>query len=139
MKAFGYLILVLLAAVFILTACATEGAVLEDTVWSLESYGEEGKLKAVLPDTEVTAEFKSAEKQVSGSAGCNSYFGGYEVKGSELSITGPIGSTMMSCGEQIDKQEYEYLQALQAAESYLIENGKLRVNCGQKVLHFQRK
>ena len=112
-------------------------AALEDKVWVLESYGEPGNLKAVLEDTEITATFDSAEGQVTGSAGCNSYSGGYEVEGDNLSIPGPIISTEMSCGEQIDKQEYEYLATLQAAESYKIEDGELTITCGNQALIFK--
>ena len=74
---------------------------MEDTTWKLESYGEKGNLKTLVKDTEITAEFKSAEGQVGGSAGCNNYFGGYEINNNELTINPPIGSTMMACPEPI--------------------------------------
>ena len=93
----------------------------------------------MLADTEITATFKSEEGQVTGSAGCNSYFGSYEVNDDNLSIPGPIGATEMSCGEQKDTQEREYLSVLQAAKSYEIEDGKLTVNCDNRVLIFKSK
>ncbi len=111
---------------------------LEDTVWVLQSYGDPGNLKAVLADTETTATFDSAEGKVEGSAGCNNYFASYEVQGSQLSIPGPIGATMMSCGDQIDEQERHYLATLESAESYEIDGDELRINCGSQVLIFQR-
>ena len=114
-------------------------AALEDTMWILMSYGEPGNLQAVLEDTEITATFDSEKGQVKGSAGCNSYFGGYESKGNELSLAGPIGSTMMSCGEQIDQQEIEYLQILQNAESYEMDGNQLQLTSGDKVLIFNLK
>ena len=107
---------------------------LEDTKWILQSYGEPENLKDVLEDTEITATFNKEEGQVTGSAGCNSYFGSYEAEDANLSIPGPIGATEMSCGEQKDTQEREYLSILQAAESYEIEDGKLTINCGNQVL-----
>jgi len=112
---------------------------LEDTTWLLISYGEPGSLQAVLEGTEITAAFDSENGQVTGSAGCNSYFGGYELKGGEITLTGPIGSTMMSCGEEIDQQEIEYLQILQNAESYEIDGNQLQINSGDKVLIFKVK
>jgi putative lipoprotein len=112
---------------------------LENATWILMSYGEPANLQAVLEDTEITAAFDSENGQVTGSAGCNSYFGGYELKGNELSLTGPIGSTMMSCGEEIDQQEIEYLQILQDAESYEIDGNQLQINSGDKVLIFKVK
>jgi len=113
---------------------------LEDTNWSLQSHGEPGNLKDILTDTEITAEFVSSEGTVKGSAGCNSYFGSYQLEGSKLSIPGPIGATEMYCMEPegIMEQEQQYLTALGAAESYKIENGRLQINCGNQILIFER-
>ena len=132
------LALVLLAITISLVGCGKSVA-LEDTTWVLESYGEQGDLKAVLADTEVIATFKSAEGQVAGSAGCNSYGGSYELAGNKLSLPEPLISTMMSCGDQIDQQEQQYLAALQSAESYTIEDGKLTIKCVNKILVFKQK
>ena len=131
----------LLIVVLGLIACSTGTgeAMLEDTAWVLESYGEPGNLKAVIADTEITAEFASAEETVKGSAGCNSYFGSYELKGSQLSIPGPIGVTEMYCMEPkgVMDQEQEYLAVLQLAESYEIDGDELQINCGSQVLIFK--
>ena len=96
-------------------------------------------LQAVIADTEITAEFASAEETVKGSAGCNSYFGSYKLKGSQLSIPGPIGATEMYCMEPegVMDQEQEYLAVLQLAESYEIDGDKLQINCGSQVLIFK--
>lgn len=131
----------LLIVVLGLIACSTgTGEVmLEDTAWVLESYGEPGNLKVVIADTEITAEFVSAEETVKGSAGCNSYFGSYELKSSQLSIPGPIGVTEMYCMEPegVMDQEQEYLAVLQLAESYEIDGDELQINCGSQVLIFK--
>jgi heat shock protein HslJ len=111
---------------------------LEDRIWVLKSYGESENMKDVLENTEITATFNKEEGQVTGSAGCNSYFAGYEVEDANLSH-GPIGATEMSCGEQKDIQEREYLGILQDAESYEIEDGKLTINCGNQFLIFESK
>ncbi len=128
----------LMVAALGLASCATTGA-LEDVEWVLESYGEAGSLKPAVGDAEVTAEFKSEDGQVGGSAGCNQYFGGYELSGSELSIPGPLGSTMMACPEDVMNQEFAYLQALQVAESYEIDGDELRIDCGEQLLVFRKK
>lgn len=136
------LILTVLSLILVpgLIACSTgarEG-VLEDKVWVLESYGNAGNLKNMLTDTEITAEFISAEGTVRGSAGCNSYFGSYELKGNQLSIPGPIGATEMYCmkPEGVMDQEQEYLSVLQIAESYEFDDEKLQINCGSQILIF---
>ncbi len=112
---------------------------LEDTKWLLQSYGEPGNVKDILADTEITAEFVSSERAIRGSAGCNSYFGGYEVEGNQISITGPIGATEMYCVEPggLMEREQEYLAVLQNAETYDIKDDQLRIFCGDKVLIFE--
>jgi heat shock protein HslJ len=110
---------------------------LEDKRWVLESYGEPVNLQALLPNTEISATFKSDESEVTGSAGCNTYFGSYKLQGNNLSIPGSIAVTEMYCGEEIDQQEREYLTTLQSAESYKVEDGELTINCGDKVLIFE--
>ena len=111
---------------------------LEDTKWVLQSYGESGNLTDTLANTEITAEFVSSEGTVKGSAGCNSYFGSYEVEGDKLSIPGPIGVTEMYCMEPEGAmdQEQQYLIPLGLAEDYEVDGDKLRINYGDQVLIF---
>ena len=129
------LVLLLLSSMIGLASC-NYGSFIENTDWVLQSYGEFGNLKNVLTDTEITAEFVSSEGTVEGSAGCNSYSGSYEVKNSQLSIPGPIAATEMYCMEPegVMEQERQYLEILQAAESYSVEDGELQINCGGQVL-----
>jgi len=112
---------------------------LEDAKWVLQSYGEPGNIKDILAGTEITAEFVTSEETVRGSAGCNSYFGGYEVEGNQISIPGPIGATEMYClePEGIMEQEEEYLAMLQNAETYDIKDDQLRIFTGDEVLIFE--
>ncbi|MFC1860354.1 DUF4382 domain-containing protein [Chloroflexota bacterium] len=113
-------------------------SMLEDAVWILQSYGEIGNLIDILTNTEITAEFVSSEGTVKGSAGCNSYFGSYELEGSQLSIPGPVGATEMYCAEPegVMDQEQEYLATLKLAEHYEIDGEELRITCGSQVLVF---
>ncbi|MFC2033302.1 META domain-containing protein [Chloroflexota bacterium] len=130
--------LIILAITIFSVGCGTSIS-LEGNDWVLESYGTQGNLKTVLADTEVTATFNSADEQVTGSGGCNGYGGSYELEGSKLSIPGPLMSTMMSCGEEKDQQEQQIFIALQSAESYQIDDGKLTINCGNTILVFKQK
>jgi heat shock protein HslJ len=103
---------------------------IEDISWQLEAYGDRGSLQALIEDTKITAEFKKAEGQVVGSAGCNGYFVEYEIDDLELTITPPIGATMMMCfPPPIMEQEQEYLNLLETAETYLVHNDKLIISC----------
>ena len=117
---------------------AGKSGYLEDIVWILESYGEQGDLQAVLEGTEITALFDSAEGQVKGSASCNSYFGDYQINKNELSIP-MMAHTEMYCSEPEGsmEQETQYLKALQSVDSYKIEDGKLQITSANQVLIFR--
>ncbi len=110
---------------------------LEGTRWALDSYlAAEGEMAAVLPGVEIMAQFQ--EGQVVGSAGCNSYFGSYEVDGDSLTI-GALGATEMYCGpEEVMDQEGAYLAALGSASSYSITGDRLQISGpqGHTVLTF---
>ena len=99
---------------------------LEGTYWGLRTYlGSQGDLVSVLPDSEITAEFKAG--QITGNAGCNNYFGPYESSGDRLTV-GLLGATLMSCApEALMTQEGAYMGALQGAASYQITNGVLQI------------
>ena len=116
-------------------------AVLEDTTWVLTSYGEPKFERSVLPGTEITIEFVSSDRTVKGSAGCNSYFGSYELEDNQLSIPGPFAVTEMACMEPdgIMEQEQEYLVILENIETYEIEGKQLLIISGDKVLNYEPK
>ena len=140
MKSLKLLLMVLPAGLVLSLAACGSGPSLEDTEWVLESYGKPGNLQAVLEDTEITAEFKSDEDKVGGSAGCNSYFAGYDISENELTIRPPIGSTMMACPEPVMEQEQQYISLLSNAEAFQLEDGKLTISSsGNQVLVFVAK
>ena len=100
---------------------------LEGTLWKLDSYVNlQGNMVKVLPDTEITAQFKDGT--VNGSSGCNSYFGSYTINGTVISF-GPIGVTEMYCAEPegIMEQENGYLAALQSVKGFTINGNKLEM------------
>ena len=136
MKKYGVLLIVLTAALILaFTGCSGSSTnKLEDTKWVLDSYGDRDNLQNVIGDTEITATFNSEDNQVTGSAGCNSYFGDYEIDDG-LSV-GMLGNTEMWCGEPEGRmdQETAYLKILQAAESYEVEGSTLTIDCGDDVL-----
>ncbi|MFC2056555.1 protease inhibitor I42 family protein [Chloroflexota bacterium] len=110
---------------------------LENIKWELESYGEQGALKAVMEGTRITATFDSNEGQVNGSAGCNNYFGEYRIIKNTISIP-MIGNTEMYCMEPEGRmeQETQYLKMLSEAESYEVNGGKLLIYAENQVLVF---
>jgi heat shock protein HslJ len=95
---------------------------LEGTSWTLVSIGEQ----AALPGREITAGF--TEGRVSGSAGCNHYFAGYELDGDALTIS-PVGMTEMMCmgPSGVMEQEGAFAAALGAAQSVRIDGDTLEI------------
>ena len=81
----------------------------------------------LLPDTKITAEFRDGK--LTGHGSCNQYFAGYTVKpcdetSGKIQI-GQIGSTLMSCGEEINAQESNYFKALEQVSKYNLTDESL--------------
>ena len=97
---------------------------LEGTNWVLDSrLNSDDVLVDVLPGSQISARFQGGE--LGGSAGCNTYFASYRIRGDGLSIT-MGGMTEMYCApEPIMVQEQEYLAALDKAGTSLITSSKL--------------
>ena len=108
---------------------STPPAPIEGTPWLLESFlSTNGELENVLPDTLITAEFEN--EQISGSTGCNQYFGAYVSEEDTLSVT-VIGFTEMYCSpEEVMEQEGQYLTALESATSYHVSADRLEIFTG---------
>ena len=105
---------------------------LEGPSWTLQGIADpsSGALVAPLPDVPVTARFENGE--ITGDAGCNSYFGGYQTDGNAIAI-GPLGSTQAFC-EAIQEQEDRYLTLLQAATAFTVDGGTLTLSDGGSAL-----
>lgn len=109
--------------------------------WDVISYntGTEA-VRSVIIDTEITANFGD-DGQLTGNAGCNDYFASYEVDGENISIGG-VGMTEKFCmdPEGIMDQESQYLAALETADVYKIEAGRMefRTSEGSLAASFTR-
>ena len=76
-------------------------------------------------DNNITIAFNPLNKQINGDAGCNSYFGSYNVSNFELTFSG-VGSTKKLCQPaSIMKSEQEFLSALDNVGSYRLNNNVL--------------
>jgi heat shock protein HslJ len=97
---------------------------LADTRWQVTDYADPSNttgMTTVLLETTLTADF-SADYAISGSAGCNTYSGGYQLDGQSLTISGPLATTAMACAEDVMAQETVFLTNLQAVAGYKLEN-----------------
>ena len=90
---------------------APVASALPGTAWELDTFGsKDGTVSSLLSGTTISLSFD--EDALSGSAGCNRYFGSYEVADDQIAISG-IGSTKMHCGEAgVMDQEQRYLAML---------------------------
>ncbi|MEE1675672.1 META domain-containing protein [Agarivorans aestuarii] len=68
--------------------------------------------------------------KISGTTGCNNFFGQAEWDGKQLTVNQPIGMTRMLCDDTANKIEMEFVQAL---EKPIMSDGEnLRLNNGAK-------
>ena len=64
------------------------------------------------------------KKQGTGFAGCNNFFGNYELDGSSLSF-GPLGATRMACPDLETGLEMSVFEALESTRNWKKSDGKL--------------
>ena len=123
----------------VLVFAALKPAPLVGPLWRFAGFVDaNGIARSSVANSEITISFDDAGK-LAGSSGCNSYSTTYEVSGDQLSITGPMASTMMMCPDPaIMEQEEEYLEVLASVSSFTIEGKQLALfNAeGQAVLTF---
>ncbi|WP_317137323.1 META domain-containing protein [Methanochimaera problematica] len=93
-------------------------------LWILSNFEVNEKDTLLKTGTEITTRFDT-QGNISGSAGCNNYFGNYQISGSSISI-GPLGSTMMYC-EDIMDQETLFLQMLQNSATIMADGDTLTI------------
>jgi heat shock protein HslJ len=109
-----------------LAACGGAGSAggdpLDGTSWDLMAY----RKSKPIPGATITATFEDG--QVRGSAGCNSYFGSYQVDGDVINV-GQLGMTEMAClePEGVMDQELMYLDFLGDARTFRFSDGQLQI------------
>lgn len=113
-----------------------DGRLVEDELagmsWTLTTV----KGSAVIANTEITATFANGE--VSGSAGCNYYSGGYTTGDHSITIAQNIAVTARACETSIMDQEAAYLAALTGAEQFSTVGDELTIRTGVGDLVFTR-
>jgi putative lipoprotein len=106
-------------------AAGTGGAGLAGVEWRLVRLGDAPAVEQ--PDGKQAHFALDAEKKsLSGSTGCNRFFGGFELADGRLHLT-PGGMTMMACPDELMRQEQAFLEALKAATGYRITGQTLEL------------
>lgn len=140
MKKILFTVILSIALVMSFVACSASnsGSILNDTQWSLVSYGEQDHLITIIEGTKITAIFNSTGDRITGSAGCNTYSAGYEAEDNGLFIS-EMSFTEMACisPNGVMEQEQEYLYILVKGQSFQADDTTLTIFCsGRLELHF---
>lgn len=99
---------------------------LAGTAWLLDGFGELNQPQGVLEKVIVSLQYDPEQGRLSGSAGCNSYFGEVKIDPDQLTFSvGPLGTTRMACSEQVMTQEAAFLDLLGRVTRFAIKDGKL--------------
>ena len=121
---FGLIFAVWLA--LLLSACGGSGAAgndpLDGTSWELWAY----RKSKPIPGSITTATFEDGK--ISGSGGCNNYFGSYQVDGKSITIT-DLAITEMACMEPagIMEQESLVMEYLWDAQRFELQDNRLMI------------
>lgn len=116
---------------------STDQRVMTGTEWRLVSFGPTGSETNLVAGTTVTLKF-GEDGRASGSTGCNSYGGTYQVRGDNISF-GRLISTKRACLDQnANQQESRFLSALEAANRFRLSSNRLTIlsDRGRNALNF---
>ena len=100
---------------------------LAGTMWSATAINNgKGGVTSRVGGTAVTLTF-GADGTLSGSAGCNSYTGRYEIKDGQVKLPAAFASTRKMCAADVMDQEQAFFKALSTSTSARIEGDRLEL------------
>lgn len=107
-----------------MTFAIPESITLENVEWRLNgiTQGEAVVMMAIDENISLTL----SDGQANGNAGCNNFFGNYELGDETLSF-GPLGATRMLCEDEINAREIEFFSAIEKTTAYRIERSTLHL------------
>lgn len=76
-------------------------------------------------------------RQLSGFGGCNEFGARARIEGERVRLRGPLTSTLMGCGEEINAVEDAYLDALREVERQEMKDGRLVLTGPETELLFE--
>ena len=126
-----YLFLISLVVLGLVSCNSSKNMVkLTDVKWVLETLdGNKPEMKE--SGNEVFIRLNGTEKRISGMAGCNRFFGNYEMEGKKLKFS-HMGSTRMACPDM--EIESVFFKMLEDTDSFVIKDNKLSLMQKGKVL-----
>jgi heat shock protein HslJ len=136
----GFVVAVLMSLAVVVqaqTGMSTDQRTLVGPEWRLVTLGPAGAETGVVAGTTVTLRF-GEDGRASGSTGCNSYSGTYQVRGDNISFSRLV-STRRACVDQnANQQEQRFLSSLEAANRFRLLTNRLTIlsDRGRNVLNF---
>ena len=104
-----------------------DAAVLSATPWKLTAVGDAPALSPPAAAAAAEIAFDRENRRITGSTGCNHFFGTFDAgKESALKLV-PVGQTLMACNGETDAQERAFLDALRATASYRVSGKTLEL------------
>ena len=100
-----------------------ESAGIEGIQWYLTEVGG-SPVSPMADDKQPHMLLDPEEKQATGFAGCNTFFGSYELDGSSLTF-GPMGATRMACPDLETGLEMSVFEALESTRNWKKSDGEL--------------
>jgi heat shock protein HslJ len=105
----------------VLFGCASSGGDADITgrAWQLTELRGAPVIEGTIVDMSITAD------EVSGSSGCNRYFGTVTVEDGNITFGPEVGGSMMACEDPVMTQERVFLETLTEAETYEMAGDEL--------------
>ncbi len=112
---------------------AGSAATLENTYWKAIAIGDRPvRVAENIPEPHLL--LHPADTRASGSSGCNSFSGSYQLSGDSL-LFGKLLSTMRACADpELNRQERAFLDALGATRSWRVTGDTLVLSDGTRTL-----
>lgn len=128
----------LLVSLTTVTAAQDDPPGPEGIDWNLATYLAEGETVSVPPEVQATLLLEDGT--ASGSGGCNSFSGSYELDGAAIGFDERLSMTMRTCIGPAEEVEAAYLSSLLAATSWAVEAGQLELSddAGELLLSFRQ-
>lgn len=142
MRFAGYMLLVLVLLGIAVQAqtsrdLSTDQRVLTGIDWRLVSLGPVGAETNIVAGTTVTMKLGEDER-VSGSTGCNSYGGTYQVRGDNITFSRVVSTRRACLDQKANEQEHRFLSILETANRFRLTSNRLAIlsDRGRSVLNF---
>ena len=116
---------------------STDQRVLTGIDWRLISLGPAGAETTAVAGTTVTLRF-GEDNRASGSTGCNTFSGTYQVRGDNISFSRLVSTRRACLDQNANEQEQRFLSTLGAANRFRFTKGRLTIlsDRGRSVLNF---